>query len=217
MRQTRQRPLLAVGAALLVVGALVGCAPAVQTPIEAPVEAPTSSDPAESAGTQGVDASLQPVPGASAVDAAQQLIAIHLDLLREGRFEEACSLYRPAFAEQLIQLSGSSAACAEALHQGFVTSVEEAQQVAESLGEAPLTPAFYLPSAILVDASQLSADQEWLAYVTGTAIRSDDTTQFRDGTGQTPVWLARSFYVQQGDDGVWRFAAATDRDDRSTP
>ncbi|NLA64645.1 MAG: hypothetical protein GX862_01670, partial [Leucobacter sp.] len=158
---------------------------------------------------------LQPISGSSAVDAAAQLIEIHRGLLESERFNEACSLYRAEFAGQLAGLAGHQGPCEETLYEAFVVQTDEAFAAAEALGEMPLTPAFFVPSAIAIDTTQITADEAWLAYVPSSALTSLDTTEFRDGSGLTPAWLARSIYVQQGDDDIWRFAAAAERDNRT--
>lgn len=177
--------------------------------------------PSENEAAVGIDDTLQPVQGAAAVDAAAQMIEIHRALLEEGRFADACLLYRPEFAAQLAELAGLSAssatsrvACEAMLHEAFVVQTEEAFASADALDEMPLTPAFFVPASIGVDVSQITADETWLAYVPSSAVTSLDDTVFRDGAGLTPAWLARSHYIQLGDDGMWRFAAATERDDR---
>ena len=95
-----------------------------------------------------------------------------------------------------------------------MTSVAASFDAADEAGELPLTPFFYLPSAITVDSAQIDASETWLAYVPGAALSSNDPQAFRDGTGVVPGWLARSLYVQQDDAGVWRFASSTEYSER---
>ena len=219
---------VALIAASAAVALLAGCAmlpSALFTPLDAtPTVEPAPvapSEPSEQTSDR-IDAALQPTAGAPAAEAAAQMIAIHRALLEEERFAEACQLYRAGFATQLADLAGlpssaaqSRAGCETMLREAFVVATTEAFDAAAQLDEMPLTPAFFVPSAIEVDTAQIAADEPWLAYVPSSAVTSRDTTEFRDGIGNTPSWLARSYYVQQGDDGMWRFAAPAERDDRS--
>lgn len=168
------------------------------------------------AGAEGSETPAgQPEAGVDAATAAEQLVQINLDLLAAGDFAGACTLYLPAYREQLTTLADpGSTDCAGALEVGYVTSVAASFDAADEAGELPLTPFFYLPSTITVDSAQIDASETWLAYVPGAALSSNDPQEFRDGTGVVPGWLARSLYVQQDDAGVWRFASSTEYTER---
>ena len=202
--------VVAVAAVLLV----SGCAGSVAgVGSDEPTAAPTTVESTGTAGSEG--AAGQPDAGVDAATAAEQLIRINLDLLADGDFTGACTLYLPAYREQLMTLADpGNPDCAGALEAGYVTSVAASFDAADEAGELPLTPFFYLPSAITVDSAQVDASETWLAYVPGAAVSSNDPQAFRDGTGVVPGWLARSLYVQQDDAGVWRFASSTEYRER---
>lgn len=224
--RTRARALTGATLTFVVAAGLTACAPAEnQTPQDPPpaTEAAPVPAPAPDEHTTGIglpDAQNQPASGADAVTAATELIEINLRLLQTEDYAQACTLYRPAAAMQLLQSSAvdpatwDTVACESAMAEAFTDSVSEAFEVAKGLGEQPALPFYFVPAGVSIDASKLSADEEWLAYAPSGAVTAVDTTAFRDGSGGTPGWLTRSVYVQQGADGVWRFASAAERSDR---
>ena len=202
---------VAVAAAVLLVSGCAGTAAGAGS--DEPTASPSTKASAAAGGSE--KPAGQPEAGVDAATAAEQLIQINLDLLADGDFAGACTLYLPAYREQLTTLADpGNTDCADALEVGYVTSVEASFDAADEAGELPLTPFFYVPSAITVDSAQVDASETWLAYVPGAALSSNDPQEFRDGTGIVPGWLARSLYVQQDDAGVWRFASSTEYKDR---
>lgn len=197
------RPLTALGFAAAVAGVLLtsGCSAELAPIASVPSDAPVVTAPA-----------AQPDPGASPLQAADQLIHQNLSFLAAGDFAGACSLYMPAFQQSLMDVAApGSTDCASALDDGYKKSVDTAVIQALQNGEDPVTPFFYIPSSVAVDSTKMQVDSDTSVHVPNDTVTSTDPTAFADGASVTPGWLSRSFYVEQDADGIWRFAAASER------
>ena len=156
-------------------------------------------------------ASSGPAADADAIDAAAALATERYELVRDGDYTGACALYSEAYAalfEELAESTGKS--CVEA-HEAAAKNVADYLGTASDQGRAGLTPFFYVPSAISIDLSKISAEGDDVAYLAPGALVSLDPTAFEDGTGKTPGWLNGQDYVKRGADGSWHFVAATEK------
>jgi hypothetical protein len=155
----------------------------------------------------------EPVPGpgsgsgADPVAAATALLQERYELVRDGDYAAACELYTPGYVDLLAELAETDSADCAAVHEVAADNVAEYLATAEDQDRAGLTPFFYVPSAISVDASKITSDEPGVAIASAGAVVSEDPREFEDGVGKTPGWLSGVIYLVQGEDAVWRFAA----------
>lgn len=152
-----------------------------------------------------------PAAGGGAIDSAAALVQQRYDLVKAGDYKAACALYSDQYAVLFEELADSvGKTCVEA-HEAAALNVTTYLATAKDQDRAGLTPFFYVPSAIKVDASKISSDSDDVAFLGPGTVISLDTTAFEDGTGKTPGWLNGQDYVKRGADGSWQFIAAVEQ------
>ncbi|MET0989049.1 MAG: hypothetical protein ABWY54_00230 [Glaciihabitans sp.] len=149
-------------------------------------------------------AAEQPSSGDDASEAAA-LVEERYELVKAGDYESACALYSEAFAELFIEIADAAGGTCVEAHEKAAQNAADYQATAAEQDRAGLTPFFYVPSEIEVDASAIKVDAPGLAYLAEGTVVSLDPTEFEDGAGLTPGWLRSQDYVKRGDDGTWRF------------
>jgi len=156
----------------------------------------------------GAPPAAGPVTGSSAEDsvaAAAALVQQRYEFVRDGDYDAACALYSNDYAELFAELADAvGESCVDA-HTKAAQNAADYIATAADQGRAGLTPFFFVPSAIEVDASAIVSDEPGLAFLGEGTVVSLDATQFEDGTGLTPGWLAGQDYVKQAADGSWLF------------
>lgn len=177
-----------VSGAFVILALLAGC-----------TAAPPSGDP-------------EPLPptdesGSSAIASAVELLETRVDLVRDGDYAGACELYSPGFLALFAELAEADPADCVAVHEAAIANADDYLATAAEQGRAGLTPFFYVPSAVEIDASKILSDDPTEAIVQADAVVSLDDRVFEDGAGVTPGWLAGLVYIAEGDDGRWRFIA----------
>jgi hypothetical protein len=181
------------GAAILGLLLLAGCAGAIAS-------TPTSSVTSD-AGASEAAASPEPVAAAAA------LLLQRYELVRDGDYAGACALYSEGYAVLFAELAETVGQPCIAAHEAAAANVAHYLDTTAQQNRLGLTPFFYVPTGIEVDATAITADGDDIAIVGPGAVVSTDPREFEDGIGKTPGWLAGSSYVQRTDDGRWLFIA----------
>lgn len=173
---------------------------AILTACTAPAPAPGATTAPEAAQPAGDEASQ-----------AAALVQQRYEFVRDGDFEAACALYSPAFADLFMELADAvGGSCVEA-HEKAAQNVADYLATAAEQQRAGLTPFFFVPSEIEVDATAIKVDEPGLAFLGQGTVVSLDSTEFEDGTGITPGWLRGQDYVKQQPDGSWLFISAVEQ------
>jgi len=182
---------------------LAGCAssPATEgtTPADAVAPAAESTPAPEGAATDE-----------EAIAAALDAVQLRFDRWSAGDHAGACELISDAAAERIAStapVEGDDCATILAAVDEHTAAVVAK---ADADGVEILTPYYWMPESIAIDASLAEADSTSLVYLPNRAITVEDSTAFSDGPAELPGWLEEPAYLKLVD-GVWTFILSSER------
>lgn len=195
----KYRHLALVAVALAATVTLAACSPAVSND--------TSNNDRDSSSS---DEDSKPESGDDVAEAAE-LVMQRYEYVRDGDYEAACELYSDDYAELFIELANAAGETCEDAHALAAQNALDYMDEAADQERAGLIPFFFVPSAIEVDESAIKNDEPGLVYLGSGTVVSLDDTEFEDGAGETPGWLASQDYLKKDDDGNWHFISALEQ------
>lgn len=191
---------IALGAPLILV--LAGCAGAPAADGQGPSAA---AQPAVEATAPG-GAATEAEAVAGAVAAVEQ----RFERWSTGDHAGTCELLSDGVAQRIADDAGVQAEGCERILAAVDERTDAVVTEADADGVEILTPYYWMPQSIAVDASLAEADSTSLVHLPNRAITVTDDTAFSDGPAELPGWLEEPAYLRLVD-GVWTFILPSER------